>query len=328
MRRRQKLAPGAASDANIVVDVLSDSIADVIGETPLIRLRRLSEDIGVEVLAKIEGVNPAGSVKDRIARSMVEDAERTGRLKPGATLVEPTSGNTGIALAMIAAARGYRLVLTMPEAMSRERVQLLRAYGADVILTPGTLMRAAVEQAEAIGRSTPGAVLLRQFENPANPLAHERGTAEEIWRDAGGALDVFVAGIGTGGTITGVARVLKPRLPGLEVVGVEPEGAAILSGKEPRNHYIQGIGAGFVPKVLDRSLIDSVIAVTENEALAQARKLARGDGVLAGISSGAALAAVARLAARPDSKGKRFVVVLPDTGERYVSTQLFSALSS
>ena len=307
--------------------MLCDSIADVIGETPLVRLRHLSAEIGVEVLAKLEGVNPAGSVKDRIARSMVEDAERSGRLKPGATLVEPTSGNTGIALAMIAAARGYRLVLTMPEAMSRERVQLLRAYGADVILTPGTLMKAAVEQAEAIGRSTPGAVLLRQFENPANPLAHERGTAEEIWRDTGGAFDVFVAGIGTGGTITGVARALKPRLPDLFVVGVEPEGAAVLSGKAPTNHYIQGIGAGFVPKVLDRSLVDLVVPVTEEDALAQTRRLARGDGVLAGISSGAALSAVARLAERSDLRGKRFIVVLPDTGERYVSTQLFAALS-
>jgi len=308
--------------------MLTNSISEVIGETPLVRLRRLSSELGVEVLGKIEGVNPAGSVKDRIARSMVDDAEKSGRLKPGATIVEPTSGNTGIALAMIAAARGYRLVLTMPEAMSRERVQMLRAYGAEVVLTPGALMKAAVEQAEAIGRSTPGAVLLRQFENPANPLAHERGTAEEIWRDTQGAFDVFVAGVGTGGTITGVARVLKPRLPELLVVGVEPETAAVLSGKAPRNHYIQGIGSGFIPKVLDRSLIDEVVAVGEEEALAQCRRAARGDGVLAGISSGAALAAVARLATRAELKNKRFVVVLPDTGERYVSTQLFAALSS
>jgi cysteine synthase A len=307
--------------------MLANSIADVIGETPLVRLRRFSADLGVEVLAKIEGVNPAGSVKDRIARSMIEDAEKSGRLTAGATLVEPTSGNTGIALAMIAAARGYRLVLTMPEAMSRERVQMLRAYGAEVVLTPGTLMKAAVEQAEAIGRSTPGAVLLRQFENPANPLAHERGTAQEIWRDTGGALDVFVAGIGTGGTITGVARVLRPRLPGLLVVGVEPDGAAVLSGRAPRNHYIQGIGAGFIPKVLDRSLVDVVMTATEEDALAQARRLARGDGILSGISSGAALSAVARLAEKPEMRGKRFVVMLPDTGERYLSTQLFAALS-
>jgi cysteine synthase A len=306
---------------------LHDSIVDVIGETPLLRLRRFSGECGVDVLAKLEGVNPAGSVKDRIARAMVDDAERTGRLVPGATLIEPTSGNTGIALAMIAAARGYRLVLTMPEAMSRERVQLLRAYGADVLLTPGTLMQAAVEQAEALGRSTPGAVLLRQFENPANPLAHERGTAEEIWRDTNGALDVFVAGIGTGGTITGVSRVLKRRLPELLVIGVEPAGAAVLSGRAAKGHHIQGIGAGFVPKVLDRSLISEVMAVTEEESLTTVRRVARFDGVLAGISSGAALAAVVRLAKRPELAGKRFVVVLPDTGERYVSTDLFSAVS-
>jgi cysteine synthase A len=306
---------------------LCESIVDVIGETPLVRLRRLSAEAGVEVLAKLEGVNPAGSVKDRIARAMVDDAEQSGRLVPGATLIEPTSGNTGIALAMIAAARGYRLVLTMPEAMSRERVQLLRAYGADVLLTPGTLMRAAVEQAEALGRSTPGAVLLRQFENPANPLAHERGTAEEIWRDTDGALDVLVAGIGTGGTITGVSRVLKRRLPGLRVVGVEPAGAAVLSGHAATGHHIQGIGAGFVPKVLDRSLVDEIVAVTEEESLAAVRRLARSDGVLSGISSGAAVAAVVRLAQRPELAGKRFVVVLPDTGERYISTELFSVLS-
>lgn len=307
---------------------LASSIVDVIGETPLVRLDRLSRESGVEILAKLEGVNPAGSVKDRIARSMVDDAERRGLLRPGALLVEPTSGNTGIALAMIAAARGYRITLTMPEAMSRERVQLLRAYGAEVVLTPGTLMRGAVEQAEAIGRSVPGAVLLRQFDNPANPLAHERGTAEEIWRDTEGRLDVFVAGIGTGGTITGVSRVLKPRLPGLRVIGVEPDGAAVLSGRAPRGHYIQGIGAGFIPRVLDRTLVDEVIAVTEDQALAAARRLAREEGILAGISAGAALATVLSVAARPGMEGRRVVVVLADTGERYVSTQLFAALSA
>jgi cysteine synthase A len=228
---------------------------------------------------------------------------------------------------MIAAARGYRLILTMPEAMSRERVALLRAYGAEVILTPGTLMRSAVEQAEALGRSTPGAVLLRQFENPANPLAHERGTAEEIWRDTDGRLDAFVAGIGTGGTLTGVSRVLKKRLPALRVVGVEPEGAAVLSGRPAVGHHIQGIGAGFVPKVLERALLDEVATVGEAEALAAARKLARLEGVLAGISSGAALAAALRLAGQEGMAGRRIVVVLPDTGERYVSTALFTAMS-
>lgn len=305
---------------------ICDSITDVIGGTPLLRLRRLSAESGVEILAKLEGLNPAGSVKDRIARAMVDDAERAGRIGPGVTLIEPTSGNTGIALAMIAAARGYRLVLTMPEAMSRERVQLLKAYGADVILTPGTLMRAAVEQAEALGRSTAGSVLLRQFDNPANPLAHERGTAEEIWRDTSGKLDIFVAGIGTGGTVTGVSRALKPRHPELRVVGVEPAGAAVLSGQAPKGHYIQGIGAGFVPRVLDRTLLDEVLTVTEDDALGALRRLARLDGVLAGISSGAALAAVLKVAARPGMGGKRIVIVLPDTGERYVSTAIFSAL--
>jgi cysteine synthase A len=304
---------------------LYDSITDVIGGTPLLRLRRLSAEAGVEILAKLEGVNPAGSVKDRIARAMVDDAERSGTLRPGATLVEPTSGNTGIALAMIAAARGYGLTLTMPEAMSRERVALLRAYGAEVLLTPGTLMKQAVEQAELLGRTTPGAVMLRQFENPANPRAHEQTTAEEIWADTGGALDVFVAGIGTGGTITGVGRVLKRRLSALHI---EPTGAAVLGGQAPTGHSIQGIGAGFIPKVLDVSIIDRVIAVTEEQALGAARRLARADGVLAGLSSGAALHTVLELSSEPQFAGKRFVVVLPDTGERYVSTALFAALSA
>jgi cysteine synthase A len=306
---------------------LYESITGVIGDTPLVRLRRLSDELGVDVLAKLEGVNPAGSVKDRIARAMVDDAERSGRLTPGATLIEPTSGNTGIALAMVAASRGYKLIVTMPESMSRERVELLRAYGAEVVLTPGTLMKAAVEQAEMLGRTTKGAVLLRQFENPANPAIHERTTAEEIFRDAEGRIDVFVAGVGTGGTITGVSRVLRPRLPGLLVVGVEPSGAAVLSGRAPIGHNIQGLGAGFVPAVLDRSLIGEVMAVSEQEALTAARRLARGDGVLAGISSGAALSAVIRLAPRNDIQGKRIVVVLCDTGERYVSTELFRSLS-
>jgi cysteine synthase len=305
-----------------------NSITEVIGGTPLVRLEKLSRATGVEILAKIEGLNPAGSVKDRIARAMVDDAEQHGRLAPGATIVEPTSGNTGIALAMISAARGYRLILTMPEAMSQERVALLRAYGAEVILTRGTLMQNAVEQAEALGRSTPGAVMLRQFDNPANPRAHELTTAEEIWRDTEGKVDVFVSGIGTGGTITGVSRVLKSRQPGVRVIGVEPAGAAVLSGRAAGPHHIQGIGAGFVPKVLERDKIDEIVAVSEDEALRAARRLARSDGVLAGISSGAAMAALLRVAERPELAGKRFLVMLPDTGERYVSTSLFKVLSS
>ena len=303
------------------------SIIDVIGGTPLVRLEKMSRAAGVEILAKIEGLNPAGSVKDRIARAMVDDAERTGRLERGATIIEPTSGNTGIALAMISAARGYRLVLTMPEAMSQERVALLRAYGAEVILTRGTLMQGAVEQAEALGRSTPGAVMLRQFENPVNPRVHEQTTAEEIWRDTEGDVDVFVSGIGTGGTVTGVSRVLKRRQPNVRVIGVEPASAAVLSGGTAGPHHIQGIGAGFVPKVLERDKIDEVVAVPEDEALEAARRLARSDGVLAGISSGAAMAALLRIAQRTEHAGKRFVVMLPDTGERYVSTSLFRAMS-
>jgi cysteine synthase A len=306
---------------------LVEHISDLIGDTPLLRLGKLSEESGLEILGKLEGGNPAGSVKDRIARSMVDDAERSGRLRPGATVIEPTSGNTGIALAMIAAARGYKLKLTMPEAMSRERVSLLKAYGAEVILTPGTLMREAVARAEALGRETPGAVLLRQFDNPANPAVHASTTGPEILRDTGGRLDLFVAGIGTGGTITGVSRTLKPLIPGLISIGVEPAGAAVLSGTTLGPHHIQGIGAGFIPKVLDRSLLDQVIAITEEEALAAARRLARSEGVLAGISSGAALAAVFKLAEQPRFRGKRCVVMLPDAGERYVSTILFQAIS-
>ena len=307
---------------------LFQSISDLIGETPLLRLRRLSDECGLEILAKLEGGNPAGSVKDRIARSMVDDAERRGRLAPGSTLIEPTSGNTGIALAMIAAARGYKLKLTMPEAMSRERVALLKAYGAEVILTPGSLMREAVARADQLGKETPGAVLLRQFDNPANPAVHAATTAPEIWRDTEGKLDLFVAGIGTGGTITGVCQALQPRAPSLFSVGVEPAAAAVLSGAAPGQHHIQGIGAGFVPHVLDRSVVDRVVAISEDDAIFAARRLARAEGVLAGISSGAALAAVLQLASEPRWQGKRCVVMFPDAGERYVSTTLFKAMSS
>jgi cysteine synthase A len=306
---------------------LFQSISDLIGNTPLLWLRRLSDECGVELLAKLEGGNPAGSVKDRIARSMVDDAERSGRLQAGATLIEPTSGNTGIALAMLAASRGYKLKLTMPEAMSRERVALLKAYGAEVILTPGTLMREAVARAEQLGKETPGAVLLRQFDNPANPAVHAATTGPEILRDTGGNIDLFVAGIGTGGTITGVCQALKPKLPALYSVGVEPAAAAVLSGSSPGQHHIQGIGAGFVPRVLDRGLIDRIMPISEEQAVAAARRLARAEGVLSGISSGAALAAVLQLANEPRWKGKRCVVMFPDYGERYVSTTLFHALS-
>jgi cysteine synthase A len=306
---------------------IHDSIGGVIGGTPLVRLRRLSAAAGVELLAKLEAANPGGSVKDRIGRAMIEDAEARGVLGPGATIVEPTSGNTGIALAMIAAERGYRCVLTMPEAMSAERRALLAAYGAEVVLTQSPLMCGAVEQAEVLVRTTPGAVMLRQFDNPANPAIHERTTAEEIWRDTGGRLDAFVAGIGTGGTITGVGRVLRRRLPGVRIVGVEPAGSAVLSGRPPGPHGIQGIGAGFVPAVLDRSLLDAVIPVSDADALAAARRAAREDGVLAGFSAGAALAAALQLARDPGLRGGRIVVVFPDGGERYATAPLFRAMT-
>ena len=302
---------------------VAGSIADVIGETPLVRLERLSRGAGVELLAKLELFNPAGSVKDRVALALVDDAAARGALRPGGTIVEATSGNTGIALAMIAARRGYRLVLTMPEAMPRGRVSLVRAYGAQVLLTPGALMKPAVEQAELYCQAVPGAVMLRQFDNPANPAVHERTTAEEIWRDADGRVDVFVAGIGTGGTISGVGRALKRRTPGVRVVGVEPSAAAVLTGGRLGNHILAGNGAGFVPRNLDRDVLDEVVAVEEDVALLAARRVLREDGVPAGISSGAALAAALRLAERPSSAGKRFVVVFPDGAERYLGTALF-----
>jgi cysteine synthase A len=301
---------------------IASSITDTIGNTPLVRLSRLSQATGVELVAKIEWRNPAGSIKDRIAHAMVSDALARGLLHPGATLIEPTSGNTGIALAMIAAERGYRLILTMPETVSHERVALLRAYGAEVVLTPGSLMLEAVHRAQVIGKEIPDAVFLRQFENPANPAVHERTTAEEIWRDTDGEIDVFVAGIGTGGTITGVGRFLKKRAQKVRVVGVEPSRAAVLTSGSVGNHQIQGIGAGFVPRVLDESVIDEILPVDDEAAFAAAQRVAREDGVLAGISSGAALAAALRLAQRNELKGARFVIVFPDSGERYGSTPL------
>jgi len=301
---------------------IAASIIETIGGTPLVRLEGLSREAGAEILVKLEHVNPAGSVKDRVARAMVDDAEARGVLRPGALIVEPTSGNTGIALAMIAARRGYRLVLTMPEAMPAARVALLRAYGAEVLLTPGALMTPAVEQAQLYAGSVPGAVMLKQFENPANPAVHQRTTGEEIWRDTGGRLDYFVAGIGTGGTITGVGRLLRQRSPGTIVVGVEPALAAVLTGGPVGNHILAGIGAGFVPRVLDRSVVDEVLAVEEDEGLDAARRVAREDGVPVGISSGAALAAVLRLCQRPEARGRRIVVVFPDGGERYLETRL------
>jgi cysteine synthase A len=302
------------------------SAVETVGKTPLVALGRVGRGLPGRLVGKLESHNPCGSVKDRIGVAMVDEAERSGRLKPGATLIEPTSGNTGIALAFVAAARGYRLIVTMPERMSAERAALLRYLGAEVVTTPGTLMREAVAKAEELRQQIPGALVLGQFSNPANPEIHRRTTAVEIWEDTGGEVDVFVAGVGTGGTITGVGEVLKQRKPGVQVVAVEPAKAAVLSGHAPSNHLIQGIGAGFVPPILNRSIIDEVIAVSEDEAFACARRLAREEGLLCGISSGAALAAGLAIAERPDSAGKLITVVLPDSGERYVSTPLFTEL--
>ncbi len=302
------------------------SVLEAVGRTPLVELGRVARGLPGRVAGKLESQNPCGSVKDRIGVAMVLDAERSGRLQPGATIIEPTSGNTGIALAFVAASRGYRLVVTMPERMSPERAALLRFLGAEVVTTPGTLMREAVARAEELRHTTPGAVVLGQFSNPANPEVHRRTTAVEIWDDTDGAVDVFVAGVGTGGTITGVGEVLKQRNPAVRIVAVEPQKAAVLSGGSVGNHLIQGIGAGFAPPILNRAVLDEVIAVTEDEAFAHSRRLAREEGILCGISSGAALAAALAVARRPESAGKLIVVVLPDSGERYVTTPLFTEL--
>jgi cysteine synthase len=306
---------------------IADSVLDTVGRTPLVALASIGRGLSARLLGKLEARNPGGSVKDRVGVAMVLDAERRGALKPGATIIEPTSGNTGIALAFVAAARGYRLVVTMPERMSPERASLLRYLGAEVVTTPGTLMRDAVARAEALKQEIPDAVILGQFTNPANPDVHRRTTAEEIWADTGGAVDVFVAGVGTGGTITGVGEVLKARNPDVHVVAVEPAKAAVLSGGPVGNHLIQGIGAGFIPAILNRRILDEVITVTEDDSFACARRLAREEGILGGISCGAALAAALVVARRPENAGKTVVLMLPDSGERYLSSPLFSELA-
>jgi len=303
--------------------MIFSAITESVGNTPLVEIKRL-DTRGARVFLKLESRNPCGSVKDRVGVALVEDAERRGVLAPGATLVEPTSGNMGIALAFVAAAKGYRLVLTMPEVISKERVAFLRMLGARIVFTPGSLMREAVQKAEAIVRDTPGAVMLQQFNNPANPEVHRRTTAEEIWADMAGDVDVFVAGVGTGGTITGVGEVLKARRPACRVIAVEPAGAAVLSGGPVRAHHLPGIGAGFVPEILNRAVIDEVLTVTEEQAIRAQLELARREGIAAGISSGAALAAALTVAARPEFAGKRFVVVLPDGGERYAASPILA----
>jgi cysteine synthase A len=308
--------------------IFSD-ITQTIGRTPLVRINRIATDAsvpaGTEVLAKVESFNPASSVKCRIGTAMIEDAEKRGALKKGSVIVEPTSGNTGIALAYAAAAKGYRLILTMPETMSLERRQILAIFGAELVLTPGPEgMKGAIRRAEELAREIPGSVILQQFANPANPEIHRRTTAEEIWNDTDGKVDILISGVGTGGTITGVAEVIKKRNPSFKAIAVEPEKSPVLSGGKPSPHKIQGIGAGFVPSILNTGIIDEIIQVKDEDAGRVARELAKKEGILAGISCGAALWAALEVAKRPENKGKRIVVILPDTGERYLSTWLFA----
>lgn len=304
-----------------------DNITEVFGRTPLVRLNRVTDGAEATVLAKLEFYNPSSSVKDRLGVGIVDAAEASGELQPGGTIVEGTSGNTGIALAMIGAARGYRVVIAMPETMSKERRGLLRAYGAELVLTPGSEgMKGAVARAEQIAAETPGAVLAKQFENVANVEIHRRTTAEEVWDDTDGDIDIFVSGIGTGGTLTGVGQVLKERKPGVQIVGVEPAESPILNGGQPGPHKIQGIGANFVPAILDRDVYDEIIDVNIEQAVATARRLGVEEGILGGISSGATVYAAAELAKRPENAGKTIVVIVASYGERYLSTVLYEGL--
>lgn len=306
---------------------IAKKLTDLVGNTPLLELDKYSKAKGLEtpIIAKVEFFNPGGSVKDRIALAMIEDAEQKGILKPGATIIEPTSGNTGVGLALASAVKGYHLILTMPETMSVERRNLVKAYGAEVRLTPGKDgMAGAIGAAEELRDSIPGAVILQQFENPANPARHYATTGPEIWRDTDGQVDIFVAGVGTGGTVTGVAKYLKEQNPAVRVVAVEPKSSAVLNGGQSGPHKIQGIGAGFVPKTYDASVIDEVFDVDNDDAIRTGREVAQQEGLLVGISSGAALYAAIEVAKRHENKGKKIVVLLPDTGERYLSTVLYA----
>ena len=308
---------------------IADNVSELIGNTPLVRLRRISEESGSNVVAKLEFANPGGSVKDRIGLAMVEAAEREGKIGPDTVILEPTSGNTGIALALVCAARGYKCTLVMPETMSRERRMLLRAYGADLVLTAGGEgMPGAIRKAEEMAAADKHYFVPQQFENPANPEVHRRTTAEEIWRDTDGKVDVVVAGIGTGGTITGIGEALKAHKPEVRCVGIEPDSSPVLSGGERGSHALQGIGAGFVPKVLNTKIYDEIVRVTNEDAFASARRIAREEGLLVGISSGAAIWAAGRIANRAENKGKLIVVIVPSNGERYLSTALYSDLAN
>ena len=306
---------------------IAKQLTDLVGNTPLLELSNYNKAKGLKarLIVKLESFNPAGSVKDRVALAMIEDAEASGLLKPGATIIEPTSGNIGIGLAFVAAAKGYKLILTMPDTMSVERRNLLKALGAELVLTPGANgMKGAIARAEELKAATPGAVILQQFDNPANPAMHERTTGQEIWRDTEGVVDIFVAGVGTGGTVSGVGAALKKHNPGVKVMAVEPTDSPVLSGGAPGAHKIQGIGAGFVPKNYNPAVVDEILQVTNDDAIRAGRELAKLEGLLVGISSGAAVSAATRLALLPENIGKTIVILLPDTGERYLSTLLYA----
>lgn len=306
---------------------IAQRLTDLVGNTPLLELNNYSKNKGLRahVIVKLEYFNPAGSVKDRVALAMIEDAETKGLLKPGATIIEPTSGNTGVGLAFVAAAKGYKLVLTMPDTMSMERRNLLKALGAELVLTPGADgMKGAIARAEELQASIPGSLILQQFDNQANPAVHERTTGQEIWQDTDGKVDIFVAGVGTGGTVSGVGTALKKHNPKIQVVAVEPEDSPVLSGGKPGSHKIQGIGAGFIPKNYNSAVVDGILQVSNDDAIRTGRELAKYEGLLVGISSGAAVSAATQLAQLPENEGKNIVVLLPDTGERYLSTLLYA----